>query len=178
MLPVNWDRQNIKKEYHSPNSGMDLLYHTLFYSVTNKKIDWLYISKTKRGMEVRKLIMASILKRSTTITIVLILPYTHVPITLKMRSRPILRYFSLFDITFCYMYRISGWQLHVPLTTYNEKSTRVTCSTSCTRRRPFCYIWNAKLTETQIFRELSIEIESFLIQLESSLFQKESYLFN
>ena len=62
MLPVNWDRQNIKKEYHSPNSGLDLLYHTLFYSVTNKKIDWLYISKTKRGMEVRKLIIASILK--------------------------------------------------------------------------------------------------------------------
>ena len=42
----------------------------------------------------------------------------------------------------------------------------------------FCYIWNAKLTETQIFREISIEIESFLIQLESSLFQIESSLFN
>ena len=37
----------------------------------------------------------------TTITIVLILPYTRVPITLKMRSRPILRYFSLLDINFC-----------------------------------------------------------------------------
>ena len=176
MLPGNWDRQNIKKEYHSPNSGLDLLCHTLFYSVTNKKMDWLYISKTKRGMKVRKLIIASILKKSIKITIVLILPYTRVPITLKMRSRPILRYFSLFDIT--YMYRISGRQLHVLLTTYNEKSTRVTCTTSCTRKRPFCYIWNAKLTETQIFRELSTEIESFLIQLESSPFQKESSLFN
>ena len=32
-------------------------------------------------------------------------------------------------------------------------------------------LWKAKLTETQIFRELSIEIESSLIQLKSSLIQ-------
>ena len=32
-------------------------------------------------------------------------------------------------------------------------------------------LWNAKLTETRIFRELSIEIESSLIELKSSLIQ-------
>ena len=32
-------------------------------------------------------------------------------------------------------------------------------------------IWNAKLTETRIFRELSIEIESSLIELKSSLIE-------
>ena len=35
---------------------------------------------------------------------------------------------------------------------------------------------NAKLTETQIFRDLSIEIESSLIKLKSSLIQLERYL--
>ena len=39
-----------------------------------------------------------------------------------------------------------------------------------------CCIWNAKLTETRIFRELSIEIESSLIQLKSSLIQLKSSL--
>ena len=39
-----------------------------------------------------------------------------------------------------------------------------------------CALWNAKLTETRIFRELSIEIESSLIQLKSSLIQLESSL--
>ena len=38
------------------------------------------------------------------------------------------------------------------------------------------YIWNAKLTETRVFRELSIEIESSLIELKSSLIQLESSL--
>ena len=38
------------------------------------------------------------------------------------------------------------------------------------------YLWNAKLTETQIFSELSIEIESSLIELKSSLIQLESSL--
>ena len=44
-------------------------------------------------------------------------------------------------------------------------------------------VWNAKLTETRIYSELSIEIESsliefksYLIQLESSLIQLESSL--
>ena len=37
-------------------------------------------------------------------------------------------------------------------------------------------IWNAKLTETHIFRELSIEIESYLIELKSSLIQLKSSL--
>ena len=37
-------------------------------------------------------------------------------------------------------------------------------------------VWNAKLTETRIFRELSIEIESSLIQLNSSLIQLKSSL--
>ena len=37
-------------------------------------------------------------------------------------------------------------------------------------------VWNAKLTETRIFRELSIEIESSLIELKSSLIQLESSL--
>ena len=32
-------------------------------------------------------------------------------------------------------------------------------------------VWNAKLTETRIFRELSIEIESSLIELKISLIQ-------
>ena len=36
-------------------------------------------------------------------------------------------------------------------------------------------LWNAKLTETQIFSELSFEIESSLIQLKSSLIQLESH---
>ena len=35
-------------------------------------------------------------------------------------------------------------------------------------------LWNAKLTETRIFRELSIEIESSLIELKGSLIQLES----
>ena len=39
------------------------------------------------------------------------------------------------------------------------------------------WVWNAKLTETRIFRELSIEIESSLIEVNSSLIQLES-LFN
>ena len=37
-------------------------------------------------------------------------------------------------------------------------------------------VWNAKLTETRIFRELSIEIESSLIELKSSLIQLKSSL--
>ena len=37
-------------------------------------------------------------------------------------------------------------------------------------------LWNAKLTETRIFRELSIEIESSLIELKSSLIQLKSSL--
>ena len=37
-------------------------------------------------------------------------------------------------------------------------------------------VWNAKLTETQIFSELSIEIESSLIELKSSLIQLQSSL--
>ena len=37
-------------------------------------------------------------------------------------------------------------------------------------------VWNAKLTETRIFRELSIKIESSLIELKSSLIQLESSL--
>ena len=37
-------------------------------------------------------------------------------------------------------------------------------------------VWNAKLTETRILRELSIEIESPLIELKSSLIQLESSL--
>ena len=37
-------------------------------------------------------------------------------------------------------------------------------------------LWNAKLTETQIFSELSIEIESSLIELKSSLIQLKSSL--
>ena len=37
-------------------------------------------------------------------------------------------------------------------------------------------LWNAKLTETRIFRELSIEIESSLIELKSSLIQFKSSL--
>ena len=37
-------------------------------------------------------------------------------------------------------------------------------------------IWNAKLTKTRIFRELSIEIESSLIELKSSLIQLKSSL--
>ena len=37
-------------------------------------------------------------------------------------------------------------------------------------------IWNAKLTETRIFRELSIEIESSLIELKSSLIELKSSL--
>ena len=37
-------------------------------------------------------------------------------------------------------------------------------------------VWNAKLTETRIFRELSIEIVSSLIELKSSLIQLESSL--
>ena len=45
---------------------------------------------------------------------------------------------------------------------------------------PFTYpwpmLWNAKLTETQIFSELSIEIESSLIELKSSLIQLKSSL--
>ena len=36
------------------------------------------------------------------------------------------------------------------------------------------HVWNAKLTETQIFSELSIEIESSLIELKSSLIQLKS----
>ena len=44
-------------------------------------------------------------------------------------------------------------------------------------------LWNAKLTETQIFRELSIEIKSSLIELKSSnsireLFNSIRELFN
>ena len=38
----------------------------------------------------------------------------------------------------------------------------------------FWSVWNAKLTETQIFSELSIEIESSLIELKSSLIQLKS----
>ena len=41
---------------------------------------------------------------------------------------------------------------------------------------PFCFLWNAKLTETRVFRELSNEIESSLIELKSSLIQLESSL--
>ena len=37
-------------------------------------------------------------------------------------------------------------------------------------------VWNAKLTETRIFKELSIEIESSLIELKSSLIQLKSSL--
>ena len=37
-------------------------------------------------------------------------------------------------------------------------------------------LWNAKLTETRIFRELSFEIESSLIELKSSLIQLKSSL--
>ena len=37
-------------------------------------------------------------------------------------------------------------------------------------------VWNAKLTETQIYSELSIEIESSLIELKSSLIQLKSSL--
>ena len=33
-------------------------------------------------------------------------------------------------------------------------------------------LWNAKLTETRIFRELSIEIESSLIELKGSLIRE------
>ena len=33
------------------------------------------------------------------------------------------------------------------------------------------YVWNAKLIETRILRELSIEIESSLIELKSSLIE-------
>ena len=40
----------------------------------------------------------------------------------------------------------------------------------------FFKVWNAKLTETQIFSELSIEIESSLIELKSSLIQLKSSL--
>ena len=40
----------------------------------------------------------------------------------------------------------------------------------------FQELWNAKLTETRIFRELSIQIESSLIELKSSLIQLESSL--
>ena len=40
----------------------------------------------------------------------------------------------------------------------------------------FPILWNAKLTETQIFSELSIEIESSLIELKSSLIQLKSSL--
>ena len=40
----------------------------------------------------------------------------------------------------------------------------------------FRYVWNAKLTETQIFSELSIEIEGSLIELKSSLIQLKSSL--
>ena len=36
------------------------------------------------------------------------------------------------------------------------------------------YVWNAKLTETRIFSELSIEIESSLIELKSSLIELKS----
>ena len=38
------------------------------------------------------------------------------------------------------------------------------------------HLWNAKLTETRIFRELSIEIESSLIELKSSLILLKSSL--
>ena len=38
------------------------------------------------------------------------------------------------------------------------------------------FLWNAKLTETRIFREFSIEIESSLIQLKSSLIELKSSL--
>ena len=38
------------------------------------------------------------------------------------------------------------------------------------------HVWNAKLTETQIFRELSISIESSLIELKNSLIQLKSSL--
>ena len=38
------------------------------------------------------------------------------------------------------------------------------------------HLWNAKLTETQIYSELSIEIESSLIELKSSLIQLKSSL--
>ena len=37
-----------------------------------------------------------------------------------------------------------------------------------------CNVWNAKLTETRIFRELSIELKSSLIELKSSLIQLKS----
>ena len=37
-------------------------------------------------------------------------------------------------------------------------------------------LWNAKLTETRIFRELSIEIESSLVELKSSLIELKSSL--
>ena len=37
-------------------------------------------------------------------------------------------------------------------------------------------VWDAKLTETQIFRELSISIESSLIELKSSLIELNSSL--
>ena len=37
-------------------------------------------------------------------------------------------------------------------------------------------LWNAKLTETRIFRELSIKTESSLIELKSSLIQLKSSL--
>ena len=36
------------------------------------------------------------------------------------------------------------------------------------------HLWNAKLTETRIFRELSIEIESSLIELLSSVIELKS----
>ena len=38
------------------------------------------------------------------------------------------------------------------------------------------FLWNAKLTETQILRELSIEIESSLIELKSSLIELKGSL--
>ena len=40
----------------------------------------------------------------------------------------------------------------------------------------FLWLWNAKLIETQIFRELSIEIEISLIELKSSLIELKSSL--
>ena len=36
----------------------------------------------------------------------------------------------------------------------------------------FRYVWNAKLTETQIFRELSIEIESSLLKYKCIIIER------
>ena len=61
-------------------------------------------------------------------------------------------------------------------------TTRTVLKSRCFKRwhhqriQPATIVWNAKLTETQIFSELSIEIESSLIELKSSLIQLKSSL--